>query len=103
MLTGKVYRSEGDVITAFKPSFIPLLMTLDGKDRDKHSLIKEIRLFNEVYYTKTSHAFLLVLHSKKEPIVVAISIEIVLDQHKILFFSRFHIEVSPTEISTLEI
>jgi hypothetical protein len=65
-------------------------------------LTKEAGLFDKVDDSEPSSAFLSILQPIKEPVIIAVSIEVVLDQ-KIVLLLLLGIDISPTYVSALEI
>lgn len=103
MLTCEIYWSESDVLSSLEPSLYTFLMLFNGEYGNKHALIKKVCLFNQVCNAKSSDPLLIISYSKEEPIVISISIEIVFNQHKVLFFWWLYIEIGPANITSLKI
>ena len=69
-----------NVVTAFKPGGLAIVVLLDGEDRDEHALFVELGLLDEIGNEKAPLTCLPILDPKEEPIVVTIGIQIILDQ-----------------------
>jgi len=73
----KIYVRECDFTAPFEPSEPLFIIFAFRKDRNVHSLPKEWSLFDEVYYCKATDPYIFTFTTKKEPIIVTVSINII--------------------------
>ena len=84
MISRQVDASKSDSLSTFEPPCILVPGFIDREYRDKHALIEKRCFFDHISNSEPSGPFLLILHPEKEPIIVAICIQIIFNKHIVL-------------------
>jgi hypothetical protein len=78
-------RGEGDILASLEPAAAALSPFLEGEDGDLHALLVEGALLDYVEQGESAETSAGVAHPEEEPVVVAVGVEVVLDDQLVLF------------------
>lgn len=84
MISEEVYAVESNLTTTLQPTLTVLLPSFSGEDGDEHALTEEWCFFDEINNSKPSDAFIFDPSPEEEPVIVAVSVDIILNHQIIL-------------------
>lgn len=102
VIPDEIDTGKGDFIASLDPAAIFHSVLHFGEDRDEHALTKEGGLLDEVDNREPTNTFLLISYFKEEPVVVAVRIQIVLDQQVELLLV-FEAAIGSAKVAALKI
>lgn len=77
MISQEVYTAECNLTSTLEPAFTVLLPSFAREDGDEHSLSEEGCFFDEINYCKAPDSFTLDPSTEEEPVIIAISVDII--------------------------